>query len=230
MPSGMSAEAIGERIASVRLQVGRELCAERWMLLVLGGEWDGRIIPLVQPKTELGRGSESGITREGNTTRVAFPQSYRSVTRLEKPHAVVRIHGDKCAIEDAGSRGVHSSTVKDHSPGANQVEGWRQGHALAGRLFGHTCHSRRQCNWRHVPMSEGALPPGKDTSSFLHWCCWYLSLHAMHRRTKRQGSRLSSQTGHWMKISSNYSSRVQEAPGTSCGRHRPCHGSHHSRQ
>jgi len=105
MPSGMSAEAIGERIASVRLQVGRELCAERWMLLVLGGEWDGRIIPLVQPKTELGRGSESGITREGNTTRVAFPQSYRSVTRLEKPHAVVRIHGDKCAIEDAGSRG-----------------------------------------------------------------------------------------------------------------------------
>jgi len=105
MPVGMSAEAIGERIASVRLQIGRELCAERWMLLVLGGEWDGRVIPLVQPKTELGRGREGGITREGNTTRVAFPQSYRSVTRLEKPHSVVRIHGDKCAIEDTGSRG-----------------------------------------------------------------------------------------------------------------------------
>jgi len=105
MPVEMSADTIKERIASVRLQIGRELCAERWVFLVLGGEWDGRVIPLVQPKTELGRGSEGGITREGNTTRVAFPKSYRSVTRLEKPHAVVRIHGDTCAIEDAGSRG-----------------------------------------------------------------------------------------------------------------------------
>jgi len=104
-PGGLSLPALQERIDSVRLTIGREIGSGRWMLLVLGGEWDGRIVSLSRPRTELGRGREGGISEEGGTVRVSFPPSYRSVTRLEKPHAVIKIAGGACFLEDAGSRG-----------------------------------------------------------------------------------------------------------------------------
>jgi hypothetical protein len=98
-------DSLQQRIEGVRRQVEKALGTERWMLLVIGGEWDGKTIPLPGPGTELGRGREGGISGEGGITRIAFPPSYRSVTRLEKPHAIVRTEGGGCTIEDAGSRG-----------------------------------------------------------------------------------------------------------------------------
>jgi DNA-binding transcriptional ArsR family regulator len=98
-------DTLQQRIAGVRQQIGKALGTGRWMLLVMGGEWDGKTIPLSTPVTELGRGKEGGISGEEGITRIAFPPAYRSVTRLEKPHAVVRTGEDGCTIEDAGSRG-----------------------------------------------------------------------------------------------------------------------------
>lgn len=98
-------ETLKQRIEDVRRQVGKALGTAGWMLLVIGGEWDGKTIPLSSPRTELGRGREEGISGEGGITRIAFPPSYRSVTRLEKPHAVIRTGGGKSTIEDTGSRG-----------------------------------------------------------------------------------------------------------------------------
>lgn len=98
-------DTLTQRIEGIRRQVGKALGMAGWMLLVTGGEWDGKIIPLSSPRTELGRGREGGISGEGGITRIAFPPSYRSVTRLEKPHAVIRTGGGECTIEDTGSRG-----------------------------------------------------------------------------------------------------------------------------
>ena len=98
-------DALQQRIESVRREVGKALGTAGWMLLVIGGEWDGKTICLLSLRTELGRGREEGISGEGGITRIAFPPSYRSVTRLEKPHAIIRTGRGECTIEDAGSRG-----------------------------------------------------------------------------------------------------------------------------
>lgn len=105
LPDEIRGVSLQERIVSVRQKVSLDLQTEDQILLVLGGEWDGRIIPLTSPCTALGRGGENAQAPFPECTAVSFPESYRSLTRISRPHAVIRTRGGLSHIEDRGSTG-----------------------------------------------------------------------------------------------------------------------------
>jgi len=105
LPPTLKGISLQERIAAVRQRVSSEFGACEKTLLVLGGEWDGRVIPLLSPCTALGRGKERAPLTIPGCEPVSFPESYRSLTRISRPHAVIRVRNGVCLIEDKGSTG-----------------------------------------------------------------------------------------------------------------------------
>lgn len=116
LPVHLKAASLNDQISAVRQRVTAELQATEKTLLVLGGEWDGKLIPLPAPCTVLGRGGGAVPQVMPGCEAVSFPESYRSLTRITRPHAVIRTREGACFIEDRESTGgtyINSKRMAD---------------------------------------------------------------------------------------------------------------------
>ncbi|MCU0631455.1 MAG: FHA domain-containing protein [Methanolinea sp.] len=105
LPPQLQGTSLQERITTARQRVSHEFGTLQNNLLVVGGEWDGRVVTLSSPCTALGRAEDGARLNMPEYEPVAFPESYRSLTRITRPHALVWIRDEKCLIEDRGSTG-----------------------------------------------------------------------------------------------------------------------------
>ncbi|MFA5001486.1 MAG: FHA domain-containing protein [Methanolinea sp.] len=116
LPVHIKAASLHDRISAVRQRVSTELQACGKALLVMGGEWDGKLIPLSAPCVALGRGGDPDQPSIPECDAVSFPESYRSLTRISRPHALIRTRNDSCVIEDMESTGgtyINGKRVSD---------------------------------------------------------------------------------------------------------------------
>ncbi|HII76208.1 MAG TPA: FHA domain-containing protein [Methanolinea sp.] len=93
------------QVSTVRQRLSLEWGTLEKLLLVMGGEWDCRTLPLASPCTALGRvepGVDASLPRCGC---ISFPESYRSLTRISRPHALITERDGRCVLEDRGSTG-----------------------------------------------------------------------------------------------------------------------------
>lgn len=105
LPCEMKASGLQEKISSVRKRLSSEFDAGDRTLIVLSGEWDGRLIRVTSPCMALGRGAGDSTETVSGCEPVSFPESYRSLTRISRPHAMIRIRDGACFVEDMGSTG-----------------------------------------------------------------------------------------------------------------------------
>lgn len=100
--SGITLE---ERIVAVRRQVAMESGKSGSMLVVIGGEWDGRQLPLPENSLVVGRSEPGQPESPPDCTWLALPESYRSVTRMSREHARITRSETASFLEDCGSTG-----------------------------------------------------------------------------------------------------------------------------
>lgn len=84
-------------------------------LIVMGGEVDGAIYFLKESIISIGRVDPAAIATPG-VSLVAFPDPYRAVTRVSRPHARILEERGRYYIEDRGSTGgtfVNSERVEE---------------------------------------------------------------------------------------------------------------------
>jgi pSer/pThr/pTyr-binding forkhead associated (FHA) protein len=74
------------------------------VLILMGGNADGRLFPLTGNRVLLGR-EDPGQPLPGTMAAVALPEQYLAVTRVNKPHASISRSGTEWMIEDNGSTG-----------------------------------------------------------------------------------------------------------------------------
>jgi DNA-binding transcriptional ArsR family regulator len=113
----LSGTLMDERIRAARGQVFREYGGESAMLVVLGGEWDGRVIPVRETCLAIGRNEPGASAPHEGCETVAFPESYRSITRISRCHGRVTRTGGRAFIEDCDSTGgtyVNGKRLESH--------------------------------------------------------------------------------------------------------------------
>jgi len=95
-----------EKVSRIQQKVTLELGCGPWALLLEGGEWDGHVLSLPPGRTAIGRAEEGQgeVSLKGNGS-LSLPPSYRSVSRISRPHAVIEAGPKGCSIEDRGSTG-----------------------------------------------------------------------------------------------------------------------------
>jgi DNA-binding transcriptional ArsR family regulator len=93
------------RVAALRSKIAGEINPGLPLLVVIGGESDGLIVPLQGETLMLGRADQGRFSWEAGSGTLAFPPSYRAVTRIIGPHGWFRRRGSALTVEDAGSTG-----------------------------------------------------------------------------------------------------------------------------
>jgi len=101
----LRAAGMKDQVSAVRRRIAEELGSPGRILVVLGGEWDQKIIPLSSLAIALGRAEEGRTAGLPGCEILAFPSTYRSLTRISRPHAVISFTGGGCFVEDCGSTG-----------------------------------------------------------------------------------------------------------------------------
>ncbi|MDD1715959.1 MAG: FHA domain-containing protein [Methanolinea sp.] len=94
-----------DRIFAVRRQVALESGKGGSMLVMMGGEWDGRQLPLPKDCLVIGRSDPGLPDTARDCALLALPESYRSVTRISREHARITRSGTSSLVEDCGSTG-----------------------------------------------------------------------------------------------------------------------------
>lgn len=118
LPPQVRVAGMQEQVSAVRRRIAEELGSPGRILVIMGGEWDQKIIPLSSQPIALGRAEEGRTGVLPGCEIVAFPPSYRSLTRISRPHALISIVGGRCLVEDCGSTGgtyVNGKRIADRT-------------------------------------------------------------------------------------------------------------------
>lgn len=108
-----------KRLEDVRDAIEGDVIGDNPMLVVLGGPEDGKFFCIQVADVRIGRvDSQYGDSsiEEGD---VVLSKEYSSVTRITKPHALLRKEGLKWLLEDRGSTGgtfLNSSSLQKKVP------------------------------------------------------------------------------------------------------------------
>ncbi|HOT02857.1 MAG TPA: FHA domain-containing protein [Methanolinea sp.] len=121
LPPQIRIAGMQDQVSTVRRRIAEELGSPGRILVVLGGEWDQKIIPLSSLAIALGRAEEGRTADLPGCEIVAFPPSYRSLTRISRPHALISVMGGGCLVEDCGSTGgtyINGKRIPDRKKAA----------------------------------------------------------------------------------------------------------------
>ncbi|MDI9632996.1 MAG: FHA domain-containing protein [Methanolinea sp.] len=91
------------RLGEVRSAIEGEITGNRPVLIVLGGPQDGKFFFIGEGGARIGRIDQTVTADESRD--VVLANDYSSVSRISRPHAVLRKEGKKWFIEDRGSTG-----------------------------------------------------------------------------------------------------------------------------
>lgn len=94
-----------KRLDEVRTAIQGDITGCRPMLILLGGTEDGKCFCIPDKDVRIGRvDSQAGADTE-QSGDVILSREYSSVSRVSRPHAVLRKEGMKWILEDRGSTG-----------------------------------------------------------------------------------------------------------------------------
>jgi DNA-binding transcriptional ArsR family regulator len=96
---------ISEKIDKTKRMLSRELFGSGPVLIVLGGQDDGRIFPLIKENVRVGRVDPEQQHLIDPRENLVLSQGYSSVSRVSRPHALVTRELSLWTIGDCGSRG-----------------------------------------------------------------------------------------------------------------------------
>lgn len=91
------------RLEDVRSAIEGEITGNQPVLIVLGGPEDGKFFFIGGKGARIGRIDQT--VKEDPSGDVVLGRDYSSVSRVSRPHAVIRREGKKWLIEDRGSTG-----------------------------------------------------------------------------------------------------------------------------
>ncbi len=101
------------RLEDVRSAIEGEITGNRPVLIVLGGPEDGKFFFIGENGARIGRMDQTA--KPGAPGDVVLGREYSSVSRVSRPHAVLRREGNKWLVEDRGSTGgtfLNGSTLQ----------------------------------------------------------------------------------------------------------------------
>jgi DNA-binding transcriptional ArsR family regulator len=90
------------------------------VLNLLGGTAEGRTFLLRAPRIAVGRDDPDHPVPPSDAV-IVLPESYRAVTRVTKPHAVISKSGEGWRVSDGGSTGGTFVNSRKTGPGAGTV-------------------------------------------------------------------------------------------------------------
>jgi DNA-binding transcriptional ArsR family regulator len=91
------------RLEDVRSAIEGEITGNRPVLIVLGGPEDGKFFFIGEKGARIGRIDQT--VKPGASGDVILGKEYSSVSRVSRPHAILRREGKKWLVEDRGSTG-----------------------------------------------------------------------------------------------------------------------------
>jgi pSer/pThr/pTyr-binding forkhead associated (FHA) protein/DNA-binding HxlR family transcriptional regulator len=112
-------DALRSRLDQVKGMVSGELAGSAPVLILLGGDDDGRIFPLQGDCVVIGRDDPSAAGSFDPETDVVLSDAYGAVTRISKPHARISRRGEDWLLEDCGSTGgtsVNNAPLQVRNP------------------------------------------------------------------------------------------------------------------
>jgi len=97
---------LAKKLASVRETISGEFFEQQHpVVILLGGEEDGRVFPLEHDTIAVGRVDPGASGRSDPERDIVLGEDYAAVTRVSKPHARLTRQADAWLIEDCGSTG-----------------------------------------------------------------------------------------------------------------------------
>ena len=93
------------RILEVRKKITLELTEKLPLVVIIGGQEDGRIFSLDRECILIGRTDPDDSAKSDKCGEIVLPDSYRSVTRISRPHARIFSVDERYFIQDCGSTG-----------------------------------------------------------------------------------------------------------------------------
>ncbi|MCE5297714.1 MAG: FHA domain-containing protein [Methanoregulaceae archaeon] len=105
-----------KRLDDVREVVEDEIAGHKPMVILLGGPDDGKLYILENNESRIGRIDPSHLSTGGD---VILSADYSSVSRISKPHGVIRREGLRYIFEDRGSTGgsfLNSTELQKRQP------------------------------------------------------------------------------------------------------------------
>jgi len=105
-----------KKLEEVRDAVEDEIAGHKPMAILLGGPDDGKLYILEDRESRVGRVDPSYQPVEGD---VVLSSEYSSVSRISKPHAIIKMEGTNFIFEDRGSAGgsfLNSTELQKKQP------------------------------------------------------------------------------------------------------------------
>ena len=105
-----------KKLEEVRDAVEDEIAGHKPMAILLGGPDDGKLYILEDRESRVGRIDPSYQAVEGD---IVLSSEYSSVSRISKPHAIIKMEGTNFIFEDRGSAGgsfLNSSELQKKHP------------------------------------------------------------------------------------------------------------------
>jgi DNA-binding transcriptional ArsR family regulator len=105
-----------KRLDEVREVVEDEIAGHKPMIILLGGSDDGKLFILENNESRIGRIDPSYPSINGD---VSLSAEYTSVSRISKPHGIIKKEGSRYLFEDRGSTGgsfLNSTELQKRQP------------------------------------------------------------------------------------------------------------------
>lgn len=101
----MADQDMKKRLEEVRSAIQGDVTGNYPMLIVLGGADDGKCFCIMNDTVRIGRMDSGDAGAQGTESDVVLSKDYSSVSRVSRPHAVMRKEGKKWLLEDRVSTG-----------------------------------------------------------------------------------------------------------------------------
>ena len=108
-----------KKIDDVRDQIEDEVCGEKPMVIILGGPDDGNFFLLEKREVRIGRIDPDREDSYDEENDIVISPEYSSVTRISRPHGILKKEGKKWFIEDRASTGgtfVNANQLHPRTP------------------------------------------------------------------------------------------------------------------
>jgi len=104
---------MADRLLEIRKMVDKEMSADMPVLVILGGDDDGKVFLIKKDKVRIGRYDPSAKGLFDEEYDIVLNDEYRAVTRVSKPHAVIFKENNDWRILDTESSGGTFLNNKD---------------------------------------------------------------------------------------------------------------------
>jgi DNA-binding HxlR family transcriptional regulator len=108
---------LSDRLKAVRGKVSEELIGSFPFLLVSGGPDDGKVYPLHENRTRIGRFDSRADPQSPGS--IVLAEDYKAVTRVTRPHGLFIREGNTLLFQDCGSTGGSTVNGVRAEPGKN---------------------------------------------------------------------------------------------------------------